>query len=216
MNESQLKAQAAQAALDFIEDNMIIGVGTGSTVSYFIQALERVKHRIEACIASSNATEAQLRGLGIPVIDLNTTSELPIYIDSADEITLDKQMIKGGGGALTREKIIATVAQKFICIVDETKVVEQLGGFSIAVEVLPIARSFVAREIVKLGGSPVYRENYLTDNGNIILDIVDLPIYFGLEDTLNQIPGVIENGIFSKRKADVIIVAGYEKLKTYI
>ena len=168
---SELKAKVALAAIEYIEDNMIVGVGTGSTVNYFIKELARIKHRIDACVASSKATELLLRELKIPVVELNVVNDLAIYIDGADEVNKWHQMIKGGGGALTREKIIASAAKKFICIVDESKVVNHLGSFPVAVEVLPMARSFVARELVKLKGDPVYREGFVTDNGNIILDL---------------------------------------------
>lgn len=214
MNE--LKAKVAKAALTYVEDNMIIGVGTGSTVNYFIKELAKIKHRVDACVASSIETERQLREAGLAVIELNVAGDLPIYIDGADEVNSCREMIKGGGGALTREKIIATVAQQFICIVDNTKVVNKLGRFPIAVEVLPIARSFVAREIVKLGGDPEYREGYVTDNGNIILDVYnlrfDLPI--ALEDAINVIPGVVENGLFAKRLANVVVVADEKGIST--
>lgn len=214
---SELKKQAAHAALQYlVDDNMIVGVGTGSTVNYFIEALATIKHRIDACVASSKATEMRLRQFNIPVIDLNVASVLPIYIDGADEVTEQYAMIKGGGGALTREKIIATVAQQFICIVDEQKLVPQLGTFPIAVEVLPMARSFVARELVKLGGDPCYREGVITDNGNIILDVyrLDLNHMTALEDAINIIPGVVENGLFSRRLADVLLVGGKGRVVT--
>ena len=204
---SELKEKVAKAALDYIDDNMIVGVGTGSTVNYFIKALATIKHRIDACVASSKATEQQLRALGLPVIDLNSAGELPIYIDGADEVTARHEMIKGGGGALTREKVMATAAKKFICIVDHTKVVKRLRDFPIAVEVIPMARSFVARELVKLGGSPEYREGFVTDNGNIILDVFNLDLTHPLEEAINLIPGVLENGLFLKRLADVVLVA---------
>lgn len=206
---TNLKAQAAKAALDYIEDNMIVGVGTGSTVNYFIDELATIKHRIDACVASSKTTEARLRALGVPIIDLNTAGDLPIYIDGADEINENYEMIKGGGGALTREKIIATVAQQFICIIDETKLVKQLGAFPISVEVLPIARSAVARELVKLGGDPEYREGFITDNGNIILDVYNLEINVAadLEEAIKLLPGVVDNGLFAKRLADKVIIA---------
>jgi len=206
---SELKAKAAKAALSYIDDNMIIGVGTGSTVNYFIDELATVKHRIDACVASSNATEARLRALGIPVIDLNIADEVPVYIDGADEVNSRCEMIKGGGGALTREKIVATVARQFICIVDGKKLVQQLGHFPIAVEVLPMARSFAARELVHLGGDPEYREGFITDNGNIILDVYNLNLDSpkALEDAINTIPGVVENGLFAKRTADIVLVA---------
>lgn len=207
MNE--LKIQAAKAAIAYIEQDTIIGVGTGSTVNFFIKELAQIKHKIEACVASSKATEALLLEAHIPVIDLNFVSDLPLYIDGADEVNSKGEMIKGGGGALTREKIVANVAQKFICIVQDSKLVSDLGTFPVAVEVLPMARSFVARQIVKLGGDPEYREGYLTDNGNIILDVYNLALKdpTSFEDQINLIPGVVDNGIFSHRIADVIVVA---------
>ncbi len=206
---SELKATVAKAALAYIEDDMIVGVGTGSTVNYFIKELAVMKYRIDACVASSKATEQRLRELGIPVIDLNVAGDVPLYIDGADEVNQRREMIKGGGGALTREKIIATVAQRFICIVDSTKVVQQLGEFPIAVEVIPLARSYVARELVKLGGDPLYREGFITDNGNIILDVyhLNLAVPQMIEDAINLIPGVVENGLFARRLADQVLVA---------
>ncbi|WP_133128148.1 ribose-5-phosphate isomerase RpiA [Legionella nagasakiensis] len=213
---SELKTRVAKAALSYIDDNMIVGVGTGSTVNYFIQALATIKHRVDACVASSNATEARLRALGIPVLDLNVADDLPIYIDGADEVNVKREMIKGGGGALTREKIIATAARKFICIVDETKLVHDLGEFPIAVEVIPMARSFVAREIVKLGGDPQYREGLMTDNGNIILDVFGLNLDSPgeIENAINIIPGVVENGLFARRLADHVLIAKQEEIIT--
>jgi ribose 5-phosphate isomerase A len=206
---SELKIRAAQAAMAYIEDDMIIGVGTGSTVNFFIKELATIKHRIDACVASSKATEALLREAGIPVIDLNAVSDLPVYIDGADEVNEFGEMIKGGGGALTREKIVANVAKQFICIVDESKIVSHLGTFPIAVEVIPMARSLVARQIVKMGGDPEYREGFITDNGNIILDVYNLKINApgSLEDSINVIPGVVDNGLFAHRTADKILVA---------
>ena len=206
---SELKEKVALAAVKYIEDNMIVGVGTGSTVNYFIKELARIKHRIDACVASSKATELLLRELKIPVVELNVVNDLAIYIDGADEVNKWHQMIKGGGGALTREKIIASAAKKFICIVDESKVVNHLGSFPVAVEVLPMARSFVARELVKLKGDPVYREGFVTDNGNIILDVFNLDITEPkiLESNINLIPGVVENGLFGTRLADLVLVA---------
>ncbi|HHU0088398.1 TPA: ribose-5-phosphate isomerase RpiA [Legionella pneumophila] len=206
---SELKIKAAKAAIAYIEDDMVIGVGTGSTVNFFIKELAAIKHKIEACVASSKATEALLRAEGIPVIDLNSVQDLPIYVDGADEVNERGEMIKGGGGALTREKIVANVATQFICIVDESKVVKRLGEFPVAVEVVPMARSFVARQIVKLGGDPEYREGFVTDNGNIILDVFNLSFStpMALEDSLNVIPGVVENGVFAKRLADKVLVA---------
>ncbi|STX50096.1 ribose 5-phosphate isomerase, constitutive [Legionella busanensis] len=215
MNE--LKQKAAVAALDYVEDNSILGVGTGSTVNFLIDALAKIKHRIDACVSSSKATETRLKTIGIPVIDLNVAGELPLYIDGADEVNKQRETIKGGGGALTREKILATAARQFICIVDDAKVVSHLGKFPIAVEVLPLARSFVAREIVKLGGDPVYREGFITDNGNIILDIYNLTINQPqtLEKAIKIIPGVVENGLFAQRLADKVIVASLNGVTTF-
>lgn len=211
------KKAAAEAALQFIEDDMVVGVGTGSTVAYFIAALNQVKQKIEGVVASSVATANKLKLLSIPLIDLNSVSDLPIYVDGADEINPAKQMIKGGGGALTREKIIATCAQKFICIADASKQVDMLGEFPVAVEVIPMARSYVARKIVQLGGDPVYRENTLTDNGNIILDVYNLKLLdpMVLEEKLKNIVGVVESGIFARRPADVLLLgsdAGVRKV----
>ena len=206
------KQAAAQAALEFIKDDMVIGVGTGSTVNFFIDALKSVKGKIEGAVASSVETANRLKALSIPLIDLNSVSDLPIYIDGADEINAARQMIKGGGGALTREKIIATVAKKFICIADASKRVDLLGEFPVAVEVIPLARSYVAREIVQLGGDPVYREGFVTDNGNVILDVYNLKLLnpVAMEEKLKSIVGVVESGIFAKRIADVVLV-GTEK-----
>ncbi len=206
---TELKIKAAIAALSYIEDNMIIGVGTGSTVNCFIDELAKIKHRIDACVASSNATEKRLKEAGIPVIGLTSASTLPIYIDGADEVNAHREMIKGGGGALTREKILACAAKQFICIVDESKLVSRLGQFPLPIEVIPMARSYVAREIVKLGGSPEYREGFQTDNGNIILDVygLDIQIPIELEDAINRMTGVVENGMFARRPADLVIVA---------
>lgn len=212
---NDLKTKAAQAALAYIEDDMIVGVGTGSTVNCLIAELALVKHRIDACVASSRATEERLRALGIPVIDLNAVTELALYIDGADEVTQSGVMIKGGGGALTREKIVANVAQKFICIVDESKLVPSLGAFPVAVEVIPMARSFVARQLVLLGADPEYREGFISDNGNIILDVFNLPMndLGTLEDKINTIPGVVENGLFAHRLADTVLVASEHGVK---
>ncbi len=203
------KQQAAEHALSLIEDDMIVGVGTGSTVNYFIEALATIKHRIDACVASSAATEERLRQHGLNVIDLNVASHVPIYIDGADEVNSYRELVKGGGGALTREKIIATVAKDFVVIIDDSKIVKRLGEFPIAVEVIPMARSYVARQIVKLGGNPEYREGFVTDNGNIILDVFNLKIDkpMEMERNLKAITGVVDNGIFANRVADKVIVA---------
>lgn len=214
---SDLKQQAAQAAMAHLGEATLLGIGTGSTVNYFIEELAAIKHRLDACVASSKATEARLRALHIPVIELTAAPEIMVYIDGADEVNERREMIKGGGGALTREKIIATVAKQFICIVDESKVVRRLGAFPLAVEVLPLARSMVARELVKLGGDPVYREGFITDNGNIILDVHHLEILNArpLEEAIKLIPGVVESGLFSKRLADQVIVAGKTGISTF-
>lgn len=212
-----LKQRAAQAALVYLKDDMIVGVGTGSTVNYFIEELGQIKHTIEACVASSKATEQRLRALKIPVIDLNVAGQVAIYVDGADEVNHRREMIKGGGGALLGEKILANAAKQFICIVDESKVVNRLGTFPLAVEVVPQARSFVARQLVKLGGDPVYREGFVSDAGNIILDVYHLEIMapISLEDTIKLIPGVVDSGLFSKRLADTVIVAGAAGIHTF-
>lgn len=214
MKQNEMKVACAQKALDYIEDDMIIGVGTGSTVDYFIEALVAIKHRIAGTVASSLRTSEKLKSFNIPVYDLNTIDQVQLYVDGADEIDGHFQMIKGGGGAHMREKLLATVAQQFICIADESKQVELLGNaFPIPVEVIPMARSYVARELVKLGRTPVYRDGVVTDNGNIILDVYG-DHFFNLsqtplvwEERLNQITGVVENGIFAKRTADRLLLA---------
>jgi ribose 5-phosphate isomerase A len=209
------KKAAAHAAMEYVKDDMIIGVGTGSTVEYFIEALQAVKHRIEGAVASSVATANKLKALSIPLLDLNSVSEVPLYVDGADEVNALKQMIKGGGGALTREKIIATVAKKFVCIADESKFVDLLGAFPVSVEVLPMARSYVARQIVLLGGDPVYREGFVTDNGNVILDVFNLKLVDPrmMEEKLKNMVGVVENGIFAKRTADVVLLGAEDGVK---
>ncbi len=203
------KQRVARAALEFIEDDMVVGVGTGSTVNCFIDELARIRHRIDAAVASSVATEALLRQHNIPIIDLNGVRELSVYVDGADEATRHLQLIKGGGGALTREKITAAVSNRFICIVDDTKMVDVLGSFPLPVEVIPMARSYVAREIVKLGGQPVLRENFSTDNGNVILDVHNLSIVnpVEMEGRIDEIVGVVTNGLFARRRADLLLVA---------
>lgn len=205
----ELKKQAAKAALSFIEDNMIVGIGTGSTVNCFIDELATIKHRIDATVSSSEATTAKLKSYGIPVIDLNTAGIVPIYVDGADEVCRSGEMIKGGGGALVREKILAAASMQFICLVDSSKVVNRLGHFPVAVEVIPMARSLVARELVKLGGNPEYREGFTSDNGNIIIDVHDLEILtpLTLEAQICSIPGVVDCGIFANQSANKIIVA---------
>lgn len=219
MTSIDLKKLVAIAALKEIKEDCIVGVGTGSTVDCFIDALATIKGRIQGAVASSERTASKLKNMGIPVYDLNTVAELSLYIDGADEVNLHGQLIKGGGGALTREKICAAVAKQFICIVDDTKCVPILGKFPLAIEVIPMARSYVARECVKLGGEPVYREGFITDNGNIILDIHYLPMAepIALETTLNQITGIVCHGLFARRAADLVLVAsaqGIERKKT--
>ncbi len=213
MNQADQKKAAAAAALEYLPENAILGIGTGSTVQYFIECLSTIKHNISGVIASSEATAKQLKFLGIPILDLNTVSELPIYIDSADAYNTLGQLVKGGGGALTREKILATAAQEFIVIADESKETKQFGEFPIAVEVLPMARSLVARAIVKQQGTPRYREHVITDNGNIILDIHHWPITdpMAQEQWLNSLPGVVENGLFAQRTADRLLIGTAKK-----
>lgn len=207
--KNQMKKQAAMAALHFVEDDMVVGVGTGSTVNYFIDALVSARHRIAGTVASSQQTRLRLIEKGLSVLDINTLGEIPVYIDGADEINKSFQMVKGGGGALTGEKIVASISKKFICIADQTKLVDRLGQFPVAVEVIPMARSFVAREIVKLGGTPVYREGFVSDYGNVILDVYHWNILYPieLEEKINHMAGVVTNGIFAKRPADVLLLA---------
>jgi ribose 5-phosphate isomerase A len=214
MNQDVLKKAAAEAALSYIETGSIIGVGSGSTVNYFIEALKKVKGKIEGAVASSTVTAEKLKALFIPVIDLNSISEIPLYVDGADEINSFRQMIKGGGGALTREKIVAAVSKKFICIADQSKQVDLLGKFPLPVEVLPMARSYVARELVKLGGDPVYRLGFTTDNGNVILDVHNMKMLnpVELEAKINNIVGVVANGIFAMRPADILLLASADKV----
>ncbi|MBA3581589.1 MAG: ribose-5-phosphate isomerase RpiA [Gammaproteobacteria bacterium] len=208
MNSDDLKRQAAEAALTYVEEGTIVGVGTGSTANHFIDLLASMKHLIEGTVASSKATEERLRKHGIPVLELNAVNEIPLYVDGADESNHYLQLIKGGGGALTREKIVAAVAKKFICIADESKLVDVLGTFPLPIEVIPMARSYVARALKKLGGDPVLRENFKTDNGNIILDVHNLQIMEAIktEQTINQITGVVTVGLFAQRPADVLIL----------
>lgn len=209
ITQDSLKRKVADAALEYLEPGMVLGVGSGSTVNFFIEALKKVKNKIDYAIASSNETAEKLKAIGIQLTDLNSASNLALYIDGADEINSAKQMIKGGGGALTREKIIAAVAKKFICIVDQSKKVDLLGTFPVPIEVIPMARSFVAREMVKFGGDPVYRQGFVTDNGNVIIDVYNLKILnpIELEQKLNNIPGVVTNGIFSLRPADHVLIS---------
>jgi len=201
------KKIAAKKVIKYINPDTVLGIGTGSTVEYLIEALKDSSLNIYAAVSSSRRTTSLLKAANITVIELNFIDELPLYIDSADEVNEYNQLLKGGGGALTREKIVASMAKKFICIIDSSKLVKKLGKFPLAIEVIPMARSFVARELVKLGGNPVYRQDFITDNGNIILDIHNLEINEPtiLEKKINNIPGVVSNGIFSLRVADLII-----------
>lgn len=219
MTQDELKQAVSQAALDYIlphlEQDMIIGVGTGSTTNFFIDALAEVKDRFDGAVASSQASAERLKKHGIPVYDLNSVNELRFYIDGADESNHHLHLIKGGGAALTREKIVSAVAKEFICIADESKLVDVLGKFPLPVEVIPMARSYVARKIVSLGGDPAYREGVVTDNGNIILDVWNMSIVDpkGLEIALNNIVGVVTNGLFAHRPADVLLLATANGIK---
>ena len=217
MNAAQQKQRAAEAAIDYIPDGAIVGVGTGSTVNYFIEALGNIRHKISAVIASSQATKERLLALGFEAIDPNLVEEVTIYIDGADEINGELQMIKGGGAALTGEKTIGALAKQFICIADSSKKVLKLGKFPLPVEVIPMARSYVARAMVKLGGSPIYRVGVTTDHGNAILDVWNLDITNPkkLEMTLNNIPGVVTNGLFAHRGADLLLLGVGSNVKIY-
>lgn len=215
INQNELKQQVALAALKHIPIDCIVGVGTGSTVNYFIDALASIKNKIKGTVASSIETEKKLRAHGIPVYDLNAVDNVRIYIDGADEFNSFKYLVKGGGGALTREKILATAAKEFICIVDGSKESTVLGKFPVAIEVIPMARGLVARALVKLGALPSFRPEFKTDNGNIILDVynLDLTNPVGMEETLNNITGTVCNGIFAKRSADKILVADQQGIR---
>ena len=208
MSTEDMKKRAAEAALEYVEDNTVVGVGTGSTVGYFIDALSRIKHRIEGAVSSSEATTQRLKACKIPVLDLNAAGPLLLYVDGADEVNRQLQMIKGGGGALTREKIIAAASEKFVCIADVSKLVSVLGAFPLPVEVIPMARSHVGRELLKRGGQPVLRENVVTDNGNLIIDVYNLQILepAKLEAELNNIAGIVAVGLFALRPADVLLL----------
>jgi ribose 5-phosphate isomerase A len=209
MNQDQLKRAAALAALDYVEDGMLVGVGTGSTVDHFIDGLAAMQDRIAGAVSSSEASSRRLEAHGIAILDLNEVTDLPLYVDGADEIDRGYCMIKGGGGALTREKIVAAVARRFICICDESKLVPCLGRYPLPVEVVPMARAYVERELTRIGGRPVLRDGFVTDNGNLILDVHGLRITApqALESELNQIVGVVTNGLFARRRADLLLVA---------
>ena len=216
MTQDELKRAVAKEAIKYVVEDAIVGVGTGSTADCFIDELGKIKHRIEGAVASSQKTADRLKSLGIRVVDLNSVNELPVYIDGADEITEHLAMIKGGGGALTREKIVAAVAQKFVCIADESKLVGVLGKFPLPLEVIPMARSHVGRELVRLGGQPALRQGYTTDNGNLILDVWNLSILkpMELETEINNITGVVSNGLFAQRGADVLLLGTAAGVKT--
>ncbi len=218
MTQDEMKRKAAQAALEYVNADEIIGVGTGSTVNHFIDALAEVRHKINGAVSSSEASTQRMQAHGIKVYELNEVGDLSVYIDGADESDHYLNLIKGGGGALTREKIIAGASKKFICIADESKLVDVMGKFPLPVEVIPMARSFIARELVKIGGRPLWREGFVTDNGNDILDVHDLKIMqpVALENELNQLPGIVSVGIFANRPADVLILGTAEGARTVL
>lgn len=221
MTQDELKQAVARAALDYIrpklESDSVVGIGTGSTANYFIDYLAEIKWDINATVASSEASAERLRAHGIQVLDLNSVDEVTVYVDGADEANPQLELIKGGGAALTREKIVAAVAREFVCIADESKYVKHLGNFPLPVEVIPMARSYVARELVKLGGDPVYREGVVTDNGNIILDVFNfmIPNPRTVEAQINAITGVVTNGLFALRPADILLLSTESGVKTY-
>lgn len=216
LSADALKRAVAEAALAHVRDGEVLGVGTGSTANHFIDGLRAIRHKVKAAVASSEATKLRLEAIGIEVVDLNQVDRLGIYVDGADEINPDLAMIKGGGGALTREKIVAALADTFICIADESKWVPRLGAFPLPIEVIPMARSLIARELVKLGGSPVYRTGFVTDNGNVILDTYGLDISdaVALETRLNNLVGVVTNGLFARRPADILLLGGRDGVRT--
>jgi ribose 5-phosphate isomerase A len=216
MSQDAMKKAVAEAALKYVETGSVIGIGTGSTANFFIDALADIKHTIEATVASSIASAERLKKHGIPVMDLNAVGDIAVYVDGADEATEHLHLIKGGGGALTREKIVAAASRKFVCIADHSKLVGVLGTFPLPVEVIPMARSYVARQMVKLGGQPVLRQDFTTDNGNVILDVHNLEIMDPpkLEAELNNIAGVVTNGIFALRPADVLLLGTPEGVRT--
>lgn len=209
MDQDSKKRNVARAAMDYVSDGGYIGVGTGSTANFFIDMLADIKGKIDGAVASSDETEKRLKANGIPLVPLTSVNSLSVYVDGADECTRNMHLIKGGGGALTREKIVAAVADRFVCIVDDSKVVKTLGTFPLPIEVIPMARSYVSREIIKMGGRPELREGFTTDNGNVILDVHNMLILnpVEIEEAINQITGVVTNGLFAKRPADVILVS---------
>jgi ribose 5-phosphate isomerase A len=216
MTQDELKQSVAREAIKHVVEDAVVGVGTGSTANFFIDELAKMKNRITGAVASSDRSAERLKGHGIRLFDLNSVDELPVYIDGADEITEHLAMIKGGGGALTREKIVAATAKKFVCIADGSKLVPVLGKFPLPVEVIPMARAYVARQMVKLGGQPQLRENFTTDNGNIVLDVRGLSILnpVELETAINNIAGVVTNGLFARRGADVLLLGTNTGVRT--
>lgn len=216
MNQESKKRNAALAALDYVPDGATVGVGTGSTAGYFIEALPTIKNKIEGAVSSSEDSTRKLKAAGIPVFDLNTTGDLEIYVDGADEANKHRHLIKGGGGALTREKIIAAASRRFVCIVDDSKLVGLLGTFPLPVEVIPMAQAFVARQFFKAGGRPVWRQGFVTDNGNHILDVHNLQIMnpVEMESRFNQIPGIVTVGIFANRPADILLIGGDDGVRS--
>lgn len=217
MDADTKKRRAAQSALEYVEIGSVVGVGTGSTTNHFIDALARIRHRLDGTVASSEATAARLRERGLRVADLNSVDEVSVYVDGADECTRHRQLVKGGGGALVREKIVAAAARRFVCIVDDSKLVDVLGTTApVPVEVIPMARGYVARSIVSLGGNPFWREGVVTDNGNVILDVhgLDLVDPGGAEDTLDRITGTVANGLFARRRADVLLIGAGSGVRT--
>ena len=218
MNTDHLKKMTAEAALDHVEPGDVVGVGTGSTTDFFIEGLARVKSRIDGAVASSESSATKLKRHGIPVFDLNQVGPLPLYVDGADETTRHLHLIKGGGGALTREKIVAQACEKFVCIADQSKLVDRLGTFPLPIEVIPMARSMVARTLVQLGGWPELRSGFVTDNGNVIVDVrnLDLDNPMDMERQLNQIPGVVTVGLFALRGADILLLGGDNGIQTLI
>ncbi|MBS1229664.1 MAG: ribose 5-phosphate isomerase [Proteobacteria bacterium] len=216
MTQDELKQAVARAALDYVLEGQLVGVGTGSTARLFIEALGEIKHKISGAVASSEDTKTRLERHGIKVFDLNEVTDLPVYIDGADEINAEMHMIKGGGGALTREKIVAAVARKFVCIVDGSKLVPVLGSFPLPIEVIPMARALVTRELTRIGGTPVLRQGFVTDNGNLILDVRGLQIVdpVDLETRINQIAGVVSCGLFASRAADVCLLGTSDGVRT--
>jgi len=216
VNQDTRKQRAAEAALEYVADGAIVGVGTGSTVNFFIEALASLRHRIAGAVSSSVASTQRLEAHGIPVLDLNATGELGVYVDGADEATRALHLVKGGGGALTREKIVAACSRRFVCIVDDQKLVDRLGRFPLPVEVIPMARGYVARQMLRLGGEPAWREGFVTDNGNHVLDVRNLAIEdpVALETEINQLAGVVTVGLFARRPADVLLVGTASEVVT--